>query len=142
MNTFSKFAALALVAAFGAGCASTAGYDNQYTAMGAASGAVLGGVLGHQINSKNGRYAGAATGALIGGLTGYNADRISRMQRGTGIHDQPTGYPYQQQPYSHQQPSSYPYQQPSGYSYQPYPYQQSSYYHSTGGNYAPYPAYR
>lgn len=130
MNTFSKLAALALVTAFGAGCASTAGYDNQYTAMGAASGAVLGGVLGHQINSKNGRYAGAAAGALIGGLTGYNADQISRMQRGTGIsgHGQPSSHPYQQ-------PSSYPYH------YQRPAYQQTGYYHSSGG-YAPYPTYR
>lgn len=110
MNMISRITTLALVAAFSAGCSSTAGYDYQYTNAGAATGAVLGGVLGHQIHGKNGRYAGAAAGALIGGMTGYNADQISAVRRGHGIQ----GYMPSQdpQPPRHYQPSHY-YQQPS-----------------------------
>lgn len=110
MSTISRLTTIALVAAFSAACSSTAGYDHQYTNVGMATGAVIGGVLGHQIHGKNGRYAGAAAGALIGGMTGYNADQISAVRRGHGIQ----GYmPSQEpQPPSYYQPSHY-YQQPS-----------------------------
>lgn len=53
------------------GCTLTA---NQRTAIGAVGGAVVGGVVGHQINDKNGRYVGAVLGALAGGAIGRYMD--------------------------------------------------------------------
>lgn len=53
------------------GCTLTA---NQRTAIGAVGGAVVGGVIGHQINDKNGRYVGAVLGALAGGAIGRYMD--------------------------------------------------------------------
>lgn len=49
------------------GCTMT---QNQQTALGAGVGAVLGGVVGHQVHDKNGRYVGAVLGALAGGAIG------------------------------------------------------------------------
>lgn len=48
--------------------------DNQRTAIGALGGAVVGGVVGHQIHDKNGRYVGAVLGALAGGAIGRYMD--------------------------------------------------------------------
>ncbi len=116
MNTLIRLMILAWVVAISAACSSTAGYDYQYTNAGMATGAVLGGVLGHQIHGKNGRYAGAAAGALIGGMTGYNADQISAVRRGHGIQgympSQDPHPPQYAQPPEYYQPSYY-YQQPS-----------------------------
>lgn len=50
------------------GCANLS--TNQKTAIGAAAGAIIGGVAGHQVNDKNGRYVGAVLGALAGGAIG------------------------------------------------------------------------
>ncbi len=49
------------------GCALT---QDGRTFLGAGIGAVAGGVLGHQLNHKNGRYVGAVLGALAGGAIG------------------------------------------------------------------------
>lgn len=48
---------------------------NRRTKAGVAIGAVAGGVLGHQVNSKNGRYAGAVVGALTGAAVGNYMDK-------------------------------------------------------------------
>lgn len=48
---------------------------NRRTKTGAAIGAVAGGVLGHQFNGKNGRYAGAVVGALTGAAVGNYMDK-------------------------------------------------------------------
>lgn len=66
-----KFQKTLLAVALGAtltGCTMTA---NQKTALGAGVGAVLGGVAGHQVHGKNGRYVGAVLGALAGGAIGH-----------------------------------------------------------------------
>lgn len=51
--------------------------DDPYrrTKIGAATGAVLGGVLGHQLDDDSGRYYGAAAGAVVGGALGNYMDR-------------------------------------------------------------------
>lgn len=54
------------------GCSSMS--QDQKTALGAGVGAVLGGVIGHQVNDKNGRYVGAVLGALAGGAIGRYMD--------------------------------------------------------------------
>jgi outer membrane protein OmpA-like peptidoglycan-associated protein len=48
---------------------------NRRTKTGAAVGAVAGAVLGHQVDSKRGRFVGAAIGALAGGATGNYMDK-------------------------------------------------------------------
>ena len=60
-----------------AGCESGAGMmaNNQSAAMGTSSGAIAGGVIGHQINNDNGRYVGAVTGALAGAAIGNYMNR-------------------------------------------------------------------
>ncbi|MBS9777230.1 MAG: OmpA family protein [Gammaproteobacteria bacterium] len=64
---FQKTLVAVAVAASLTGCAMT---QNEKTAVGAGIGAVVGGVLGHQVNGKNGRYVGAVLGALAGGAIG------------------------------------------------------------------------
>lgn len=49
------------------GCTMT---QEQQTALGAGIGAVVGGVAGHQVHDKRGRYVGAVLGALAGGAIG------------------------------------------------------------------------
>ena len=50
-------------------------YDPYYhTKVGATTGAVAGGVLGHQFDDDDGRYYGAAAGALFGGILGNSMD--------------------------------------------------------------------
>lgn len=51
---------------------------NRRAKAGAAIGAVAGGVLGHQVNDKNGRYAGAVVGALTGAAVGNYMDKQQR----------------------------------------------------------------
>lgn len=51
---------------------------NRRAKAGAAVGAVAGGVIGHQINDKNGRYAGAVVGALTGAAVGNYMDKQQR----------------------------------------------------------------
>ncbi|NND90888.1 MAG: OmpA family protein [Granulosicoccus sp.] len=51
---------------------------NRRTKTGAAIGAIAGGVIGHQADSKNGRYAGAVVGALTGAAVGNYMDRQQR----------------------------------------------------------------
>lgn len=72
------------------GCSMTGGLsDNQRTAIGAGVGAVLGGVVGHQVNDKNGRYVGAVLGALAGGAIGRYMDnqqqRLEKALASSGI---------------------------------------------------------
>lgn len=62
---------MALVAAL-AGCA--ADDPNKRAKTGAAIGAVTGAVLGHQLDSRSGRYVGAAVGALAGAGVGHYMD--------------------------------------------------------------------
>lgn len=67
------------VATLLSGCAMT---QDQRTAVGAISGAVVGGVIGHQINGKNGRYVGAVLGALAGGAIGrYMTQQQQDLER-------------------------------------------------------------
>lgn len=69
MNFQKNLVAVAIVGTL-AGC--TALSDNQKLAAGALGGAVLGGVIGHQVHDDNGRYVGAVLGALAGGaITNY-----------------------------------------------------------------------
>lgn len=69
---FQKSIATVAIAASLTGCALT---QNQKTTIGALGGAVVGGVLGHQLNDKNGRYVGAILGALAGGAIGRYMDQ-------------------------------------------------------------------
>lgn len=55
------------------GCA--ADDPNRRAKTGAAVGAVAGAVLGHQVNSKSGRFVGAAVGALAGAAVGNYMDK-------------------------------------------------------------------
>lgn len=52
---------------------------NRRTKTGAAIGAVAGAVIGHQTNSKNGRFAGAAIGALTGAAVGRYMDNQQKQ---------------------------------------------------------------
>ncbi|MDE2149724.1 MAG: OmpA family protein [Gammaproteobacteria bacterium] len=56
-----------------AGCSSLR--QNRDTAIGAGTGAVLGGVIGNQVSHGTGTYLGAALGALAGGAVGHYMDR-------------------------------------------------------------------
>ncbi len=56
------------------GCANMT--PTQKTLLGGATGAVLGGVIGHQIHHKNGRYVGA----IIGGLAGAGLANMMNQQ--------------------------------------------------------------
>ena len=58
-----------------AGCAND---PNRNTKRGAGIGAVVGGVLGHQVDGDKGRYIGAAVGAIAGGAAGNYMDRQRR----------------------------------------------------------------
>jgi len=52
------------------------------TTAGTAIGAVAGGVLGHQLDGRHGRYYGAAAGAALGGGLGYAMDQqAQQLQR-------------------------------------------------------------
>lgn len=73
MNKFLTSTAFACAVAIGAtGCATDD--PHKRAKIGAAAGAVAGAVLGHQVNSKNGRFVGAAVGALTGGAVGHYMD--------------------------------------------------------------------
>jgi len=51
---------------------------NRRAKTGAAVGAIAGGVIGHQVHSKNGRYAGVVVGALTGAAVGNYMDKQQR----------------------------------------------------------------
>ena len=75
MKTAFKVGILAGVFALGACTA----YDPYYhTKVGAVTGGVAGGVIGHQLDDDNGRYYGAAAGALLGGSVGNQMDQQQR----------------------------------------------------------------
>ncbi|MBI5040175.1 MAG: OmpA family protein [Gammaproteobacteria bacterium] len=67
-----KIIALAVAVTL-AGCA--ADDPNKRAKTGAAIGAVAGAVLGHQLDSRSGRYVGAAVGALTGAAVGNYMDK-------------------------------------------------------------------
>ncbi len=48
---------------------------NKRAKTGAAVGALLGAVVGHQVDSDKGRYVGAAVGAIAGGAAGHYMDK-------------------------------------------------------------------
>lgn len=66
------------VLALAIGLSACAGSPHQRTAIGAGTGAVAGGVIGHQIDRRSGRYVGAAVGALAGGAIGAYMDNQER----------------------------------------------------------------
>lgn len=69
--------AVALILLLGlVGCSSL--QQNRDTAIGAGTGAVLGGVIGNQISHGSGTYVGAALGALAGGAVGHYMDNQRR----------------------------------------------------------------
>ena len=72
MNTFKKIALVTILTTGLAACASDGGISR--TGVGAAVGAVAGGVLGHQVDDDKGRYVGALAGALAGGAVGRYMD--------------------------------------------------------------------
>ncbi len=73
MSLIAATATLMLVT----GCATDD--PNRRAKAGAALGVVAGGVIGHQINDKNGRYAGAVVGALTGAAVGNYMDKQQRQ---------------------------------------------------------------
>ncbi len=52
---------------------------NRRAKTGAAIGAIAGGVIGHQSNSKNGKYVGAVVGVLTGAAVGNYMDKQQRQ---------------------------------------------------------------
>jgi outer membrane protein OmpA-like peptidoglycan-associated protein len=70
-------AAVALALGVG-GCTDLQDDPNRRAKVGAAVGAVAGAVLGHQLDSKSGKWVGAAVGALAGGATGHYMDNQQR----------------------------------------------------------------
>lgn len=72
MQRVMKTVALGLAVALLSACANN---PHQRAMIGAGTGAVLGGVVGHQLDDKNGRYVGAAVGALAGGAVGHYMDQ-------------------------------------------------------------------
>ncbi|MDP8080169.1 OmpA family protein [Phocoenobacter skyensis] len=64
-----KITSTLVVATMLAGCATMT--DTQKVVFGALGGAVAGGVIGHQVDHKNGRYVGAVLGALAGGAIAH-----------------------------------------------------------------------
>ena len=78
----------AVCAALLTGCETVS--NNQRTAIGAGTGAVLGGVLGKQIGGdRRGTAVGAVAGGVIGGLIGHQMDeqkrKLEQATQGTGI---------------------------------------------------------
>ena len=69
------FRTIGLVIAVLAITACTANDPYQRTRIGALTGAIAGGVIGHQLDHRSGKYVGAAIGALAGGATGNYMDR-------------------------------------------------------------------
>jgi hypothetical protein len=102
---------LGLAAAFaliGAGCSSTDYQSQSRTAkgaeIGAATGAVLGGVVGHQSNETN---AGAAVGAVAGGLAGAAIGHHAEQRDAAAARVGDTAYTVQAIPPT---PTSQPYE--------------------------------
>ncbi|MDO5091142.1 MAG: glycine zipper 2TM domain-containing protein [Cardiobacteriaceae bacterium] len=111
----------ALGAALLAGCAdpNTTYGANQHKVIAATTGAVVGGVLGHQMDDDRGRYVGAAVGALAGAALGHQMDNTQNT----------TQY-YRNQNQQRQQYQQPQYQQPQyqqGYYQQPQYQQQPNY---------------
>lgn len=71
-TAMKKVIVLAIAVAI-AGCA--ADDPNRRAKTGAAIGAITGAVLGHQLDSKSGRFVGAAVGALAGAAVGNYMDK-------------------------------------------------------------------
>lgn len=86
MTPSLKLSVLAVTLLAASGCVRYPyGYrDYPNATLGAATGALVGGVLGHQLDHDDGTLAGAAAGAVIGGTLGYNADRAARYRYRNG----------------------------------------------------------
>lgn len=94
-----------LIAALGAGCASTGPNTERGAAVGAATGAVVGGVVGNNTTGETGKGAaiGAAAGAIAGAAIGHRADQRNRTDADRGYSVQtpppsPTSQPPEQVP--------------------------------------------
>lgn len=77
MNRFVKCCAVLATVTLFTACATTD--PNRRAKTGAGIGAVAGAVLGHQVNSKNGRFAGAAIGAIAGATVGDYMDKQQKQ---------------------------------------------------------------
>lgn len=83
MKTYSKaIIAIVFSATLFFGCDATKNANNQQkgTVIGASSGAVIGGVIGNNVGSKNNTALGAIIGAVVGGVAGnYIGDKMDRQ---------------------------------------------------------------
>lgn len=77
MNRFTKCCAVLTTATLFTACATNDAH--QRAKAGAGIGAVAGAVLGHQVNSKSGRFAGAAIGAIAGATVGDYMDKQQKQ---------------------------------------------------------------
>lgn len=80
-NTIKTLAILLMITTF-VGCDATRNANSKQkgTAIGAGSGAVIGGVIGNNVGDKNNTALGAIIGAVVGGVAGnYIGDRMDRQ---------------------------------------------------------------
>lgn len=96
-----KFASLCLAVtglAFLPGCTTPPPADRNQQA-GTVIGAVVGGLLGHQVGRGDGRAAatiiGAIAGGVVGNAIGQSMDATDRMRTAQVLETQPTGAPTQ-----------------------------------------------
>jgi surface antigen len=86
---------LALVLALLGGCESMEPPSKQN--IGLATGAILGGVLGHQIGSGSGQtiatIGGAALGGFVGSRVGASMDRNDQLKTAQALETSSTGHP-------------------------------------------------
>ena len=87
-----ELAVVVIAAAFLSGCES---YSPSKQDIGMATGAVLGGLLGHQIGGGGGRtiatIGGAAVGAFLGSHVGRRMDRADQLRTAEALETSHTG---------------------------------------------------
>jgi outer membrane protein OmpA-like peptidoglycan-associated protein len=89
MSHSVKFTVLLVTVLLLSACAANDPYMR--TKTGVAIGAVAGGVLGHQLDSRHGRYYGAAAGAALGGGIGYAMDQQAQELEQIAMENQRLG---------------------------------------------------
>lgn len=89
MSYSLKFTVLLIAVMLLSACA--ANDPHLRTKTGAAIGAVAGGVLGHQLDGRHGRYYGAAAGAALGGGLGYAMDQQAQQLEQLAMENQRLG---------------------------------------------------